>query len=146
MSYQVGVEIVTAVLLCVCAVTDWLYCKIWIPVLVLSVTAALFCLYGSGTGIWGRIACSIIIIIVFWGIRVVTAGQIDRGDGILLGAAILGMEFWEEFLFLFLSFSYAFLFALFLVVFRKKKRNYRIPFAPFVLAGYLTLLILKHSI
>lgn len=146
MSYQVGVEIVTAVLLSVSAVTDWFYQKIWIPVLVIAVPAILYCLYGCGIGIGGRIVVSTIIIIVFWGIHVMTAGQIDIGDGILLGVAILGMELWEGFLFLFFSFSFAFLFALLLVVFRKKRQNDRIPFAPFVLAGYLTLLALKHSI
>ena len=67
----------------------------------------------------------------------VTREDIGYGDGVLVLVMGMSLGFWPSFLSLLLALGISALAGGFLLVFRKVKRNYRIPFAPFLLLGCL---------
>lgn len=146
MDYDMIMKLVLLFVLCICAVTDWLYHQIWIPVFVPFVLTAVFCMVQEQENLLLQMVICLSVVLLFMAISIVTQGQIGKGDGILLGISLLGMEVWAGVTFLFFSFAYAFLFSLFLVVVRRKSKNFRIPLAPFVLLGYGTCLWMEYSI
>lgn len=139
MIYMTVLEVVIYFILGLCTVTDCLYRKIWLPALLLAVPVILFCIVGAEKRIVSHVACGILFGAVFIGMSTLSRRQIEKGDGVLVGVMGLALGIWKGMAFLYLSFFYAFLAAVFLVVVQKKKKTYRMPFAPFALVGYLTM-------
>lgn len=137
MTNQEMVYLIAFFVLIVCAVTDWLSYKIWVPVVLCPAPVMLFLISRSHVSLWKSILASGIVVASFLLFCFVTKEQIGKGDAILLGIATLGMDLWQIFAFLFLSFALAGIFGVFIMVVRKKGRKYKIPFAPFLLAGYI---------
>lgn len=140
MYYKYLLELIICLFLAVCAVTDCFCRKIWMPVLLPAGLASLFCVAGMEGNVVSHLVCGILAGAGFWWISIVTGGQIEKGDGAVLGVMGLALGIWKGVVFLFFSFTYAFFAALILVTVGKKKRSYRMPFVPFALAGYLTVL------
>lgn len=140
-------DIVLQVILCLflgsCTLTDILFQKIWLPVLLLTLPIVFACVEALDGGVVNHILCGILCGAGFVGISVVTGGQIEKGDGMILGIMGLALGLWKSIAFLFFSFMYAFLAAIFCVVVLKKKKSYRMPFVPFAMGGYITLLLLE---
>lgn len=130
----------------ICTISDLLYQRVWMPLVIAIVPYTLLCLYLSEDRILANIACGFAVGGLFYAISVVTEGQIGKADGLLLGVVALALGFWRSLSFLMLCFIYAFAAALVLVtVFRKKKQT-RIPFVPFMLLGYITVLVLEGNL
>lgn len=146
MVYKIGLIITLCLILGVGTVTDCLYRKIWLPLLPPIVVGILVCLHGLGEPIGWSILRGLLWGACFLGMGVVTGGQLEKGDGLILGIMAMALGFWRYMAFLFLSFFFAFVGALFLVVVRKKKRTYKMPLLPFLSAGYLILLLVGGSI
>lgn len=142
MYYKIALEVIVCLFLGVCSITDFLWRKIWLPVLAVGGGAVLFCIAGMDGDLAGHAVCGILYGAGFVGMSILTGGQIEKGDGLVLGVMGLALGLWNSIAFLFLSLCYAFLAALFLVIVRKKNKSYRMPFVPFALAGYLTLLFM----
>lgn len=141
MRYYMILKVLISLVLGICTVTDLLWRKIWLPVLVVPVPMILICIVRLGNKVESHILCGFLCLMFFGGISVVTGGQMEKGDGLVLSVLGLALSLWQYTVVLFFSFSYSFLAALFLVIVRKKKKSYRMPFIPFVMVGYLTLLL-----
>jgi leader peptidase (prepilin peptidase)/N-methyltransferase len=126
----------------ICAVTDLLYRKIWMPVVLFAVPCIVVCLYVTGQWKLSDFVMGFAVCLFFEGMSVLTGGQLGKGDGAVLGMTALALGVWDGLFFLMASFFYAFVAALFLVVFLRKKGKTKIPFVPFVLLGYVTVLLL----
>lgn len=137
MTNQEMVYIIAICILLVCAVTDWLTYEIWTPMLLCPVPVMLFLLQKDGAEIWKNILISMMVVGAFLFFHFFTRGQIGKGDCFLLGFVTIGMEGWQIVMVLFLSFVFAGIFGGLLMIVRKKGRKYQIPFAPFVLVGYV---------
>lgn len=64
-------------------------------------------------------------------------GSIGAGDGMILAASGIFLGFWENLTLLMTALMLAGAAALFLLIIKRKGRNYRMPFVPFLLAAYL---------
>ena len=75
------------------------------------------------------------------GIGFLTREKIGYGDGAIVAVSGIFLGFTENLEMLCIALILLELMALFLIVVRKKGRRYRIPFCPFLLAGYLVILL-----
>lgn len=140
MQYDALLAGIICLVLGACSITDLLWRKIWIPLLLSAVPGIVVCIVGQGSNVEAHIVCGILCMMGFVGISIVTGGQIEKGDGMVLGVLGLALGLQQLIVFLFFSFTYSFLAAFFLAAVKKKKGSYRMPFIPFAMAGYLTLL------
>lgn len=67
--------------------------------------------------------------------------SIGIGDGIMLMVSGIYLGFWENMQLFFSALLLVGVTALFLIVIKKKRRDYRVPFLPFLLVAYLFQLI-----
>lgn len=79
---------------------------------------------------------------IFLGLGKITRQALGYGDGWMLVATGIFLGFSENMFLLLLGFSLAAIFSIGLLIFQKKKKNDAIPFMPFLLAGYIFLLVL----
>lgn len=130
----------------ICSVTDLLYQRVWIPLVIAIIPYTLLCLYFADAGILANVVCGVVVGGLFYVVSIVTEGQIGKADGLLLGVMALALGFWRSLSFLMLCFIYAFVAALVLVVIFHKKKKTRMPFVPFMLLGYITILVLGRNV
>ena len=71
----------------------------------------------------------------------VSKESIGAGDGIMLMVSGIYLGFWENLELFFSALLLVGVLALFLMVVKKKRRDYRVPFLPFLLVAYLFQLI-----
>ena len=144
MTNQEIVYIIAICVLMICAVTDWLSQQIWVPIVVCPVQVMLFLLKGNGIDVWKNIVAYLVVTSAFLFFYFISKGQIGKGDSILFGIVSIGLEWWQILSVLFISFTMAGFFGVYLMVMRKKNRKYRIPLAPFVMAGYVFTLAMGY--
>ena len=70
-----------------------------------------------------------------------TGGKIGAGDGIVFMLTGLYLGAARNILLMCISFALAGLWGMFLLIFRRAKKDCRIPFVPFLFAGYLLMII-----
>lgn len=131
------VYLITICVLIICTITDGCSFEIWIPVVLCPIPLMLFLLYTGGEEIGKSILAGTVITGCFLLLSFATGGQIGKGDCLLLGLSAIGMEWWQIMSVLFVSFLFAGIFGSLLILIRKKSRKYKIPFAPFVMVGYV---------
>ena len=68
-------------------------------------------------------------------------GQVGAGDGVMIVVCGIFLGFWKNLELFFTALMFAALAALCLIIIKKKRRDYRMPFLPFVLAAYLVQLM-----
>lgn len=83
------------------------------------------------------IGIGIVLLLIAW----VSRGSVGAGDGIMLMVSGLFLGFWENIVLFMTALGMVSMAALFLIVIKRKERNYRLPFLPFLLAAYLFWLI-----
>lgn len=86
--------------------------------------------------IWSILAgfsVGLVLLLLAW----ITGGSVGAGDGMMLMVCGIYMGFWENINLLMTALIMAGIIALFMIAVKKKGRNYRLPFVPFVLAAYL---------
>lgn len=132
--------------LCICTYTDMK--KQLIPLII----SAIFCVAGFFLYLFGYTAhqsipdlllsiCSGIILLI---LTIISKSSIGAGDGIMIITTGFFYPFCHNIAILLYSFITMALFALFLIIFKKYSGKYRLPFAPFLLSGFLTYHILFH--
>ncbi|MCI5873364.1 MAG: type IV prepilin peptidase [Clostridiales bacterium] len=77
------------------------------------------------------------LILIAW----ISRGSVGVGDGIMLTVSGIFLGFWENIVLFMTALGMVSMTALCLIVIKRKERNYRLPFLPFLLAAYLFLLI-----
>lgn len=78
-----------------------------------------------------------VVLMISW----VSRGRIGLGDGMVLVISGIFLGFWQNLKLFMMALLLAGIWSLFLLTIKKKGRNYRIPFLPFLLAAYLFILI-----
>lgn len=129
------------ILLLLNSVTDWKIKKVWMPSVWIALPYIIYCLWDMGKPLGMHLLAGIVVGMSVILISVLTEGQIGRGDGAVMGVLMLAMDFWQGVACLFISMVYVFGAAVLCVVFFHRKRDYRIPFVPFLLMGYMTWLV-----
>lgn len=71
----------------------------------------------------------------------ITRGSVGTGDGMILVVTGLYLGAGKNFELFMTSLIYGAVFSLGLLVVGRKKRKYEIPFVPFLLAGYITIMV-----
>lgn len=120
------------------SITDYRRKRIWIYSVWMAVPYFLYCLWEAGRPLGFYLACGVATGLGMILFSILMEGQIGQGDGIIMGIIMLAMGPWGGIACIFCGMVYAFLAAVLLVVFRHKKRDYRMPFVPFLMLGYLT--------
>lgn len=93
---------------------------------------------GEYLSLLGGIAVGVIMIVV----SLLSRGRVGLGDGLMLTVTGIYLGFEKNLVLFVLSQLLTACYALFLLVFRKKKGSYEIPFVPFMLIAYVGLLAL----
>lgn len=78
-----------------------------------------------------------LLLLIAW----IGRGSVGAGDGIMLTVSGLFVGFWGNAVLFMTALGMISVTALFLLVIKRRGRNYRLPFVPFLLAAYLCLLI-----
>ena len=127
--------IVLLVSLFLCAWIDWKTERVSVPLLLLGgMTAVLLHLFAQEESVFYLMTgMSVGIVLLLYSL--VTHESIGYGDGCLFVMTGLFLGFWENLVVL------AGIGAAVLLFFRKKKKNERIPFVPFVFTAYVLLLL-----
>lgn len=71
----------------------------------------------------------------------ITGDSVGIGDGLMLVVSGIFLGFWMNITILMLAFGVVGLVGLYMLVIKKKGRNYRMPFLPYLLAAYLCVLL-----
>lgn len=125
------------VFLGICAVYDGLEREIPLAVVWLGIIAAVVLhIQGlAGDGTFMSAVLSVIPGVMFWLLGFISGEKVGYGDGWLLVMIGLFMGLWKCFLILMIGLVSGSLVVLTLLVFKKVSRDYRLPFAPFLLFG-----------
>ena len=131
------VNIVLFLCIGICTITDILRKTVDIRVLLsFSLILAICCYFEknyniesfvAGIGIGSLLAC----------ISILSKGAVGMGDVCLYSIIICFIGIQKGIFVVFLSIAFAFLAALFLVVVKRKKKDYEMPLVPFVMVAYL---------
>ncbi len=132
--------ILGAVLLC-CGVQDIFGKKIMLWVLVLGAFLMGICIpFCNSPSILDRIGGIGIGVAVIM-ISIATAGKIGLGDGLILCLTGLGLGFWANLELFAIALMIAAIVSIILLIARLADRKKSIPFVPFLLIGYIILML-----
>ena len=101
-----------------------------------SLILAVCCYFEKNYNIESFVA-GIGISILMAGISILSRGAVGMGDVCLYSIIICFIGVQKGIFVIFLSITFAFFAALFLVIVKRKKKDYEMPLVPFVLAAYL---------
>jgi leader peptidase (prepilin peptidase)/N-methyltransferase len=137
--------LIVGVLLLLCAIQDILKKKLYLWMIGLGATVTIacipFCDKLSLANRIGGLAIGLVVILI----SKVTVGKIGMGDGILLCVSGIGLGFWGNLELFGIALFLAAVLSIILLMCRLVDRKKRIPFVPFLFAGYLILFIASRG-
>jgi leader peptidase (prepilin peptidase)/N-methyltransferase len=140
------IKIIMGVLLLLCGIQDMLKKKIFIWAIIVGAVFVGICLpFCDALSIpdrMGGIAVGAGVITI----SKATGGKIGMGDGFLLCVTGLGLGFWGNLELFAIALFFAAVLAIILLIFRLVDRKKSIPFVPFLLLGYVFLVIANNKI
>lgn len=120
-------------LLAFLAVEDWKSKKIpMVPVLLCGILGMVFHLIFKERSIWDILGGLLLGVLLYF-ISVITKGKIGKGDGFLFMVTGVYIGFWNNLILLWLSCVVAGVIGIAIIVWKRKSKNYQMPFVPFVL-------------
>ncbi len=135
------VKIILAVLLLICGIQDIYKRKISLWIIAAGVLLTGICLpFCYNLSLADRIGgCAVGICIIL--LSKITGGKIGAGDGLLLCVTGLGLGLWVNLELFGIALFLAALLSILLLILRLADRQKSIPFVPFLLSGYIILLV-----
>lgn len=132
------VETIILVLgLAVASVQDLRWRKIGLPFLWGMTVLLLVVNYYKNPGRIIYIVCPLFYILLFLAVHWITHGQIGVGDAFVFGMTGAGLGFQKNFTLILLTFFFAFITACFLLICKKKDKNYELPLVPCIFLAYI---------
>lgn len=139
---QVITYIVVGIGLLICTITDIRSKKIYLGVVIpVSLICMILNLITGQLNLL-EIICLIVTGVLFVLIAVISGGQLGLGDVCIYIMTGIGIGSIKNIYLIFISFMIAALGAAYLMFIKKKGRKYRMPLAPYVMAGYIIYLAL----
>lgn len=83
--------------------------------------------------------------VVLYIISILSDEKIGKGDAMLIMVTGIYSGFWNTIIILFAACLLSSVYGIFLLVCKKKEKNFRMPFAPFLLGAYMILLIIEKT-
>ncbi len=143
---ELFIKVIMGVMLLLCGVQDALKKKIFIWIIAVGAILVGVCLPFCDTVAIldkiGGIAIGASVIII----SIATGGKIGMGDGFLLCVTGLGLGFWNNLELFAVALFLAAVISVALLIFRLADRKKSIPFVPFLLLGYVFLIIANTGI
>lgn len=137
------VYIVVGIGLFISTITDIKSKKVYLSVIfTVSIVTFLLNLYMGNIVLYETLGV-IITGLTFFVISFITGGQLGMGDVCIYIMTGIGLGIAGNIYLIFISFFTAAFGALYLVIFKKKKRNYRMPLVPYIMIGYIIYIIDK---
>lgn len=133
---------ILGVCIVICTITDILKREVDIRILVVFSTFLVLCGCIEKSIIFEDLIAGICIGGLFAAVSLLSDGAIGMGDAWIYALIVCFMGFPKGFFVIFLSIVIAFFSALYLVIFKKKKKKYEMPLVPFMFAAYLGCLLL----
>lgn len=138
---EVGMKIVMGAMLFACGIQDIYKKKIALWIVAVGAVFIGICIPFSETfSLWDRIGGMAVGVVVVL-ISIATAGKIGLGDGLILCVTGLGLGFWGNMELFAVSLFAAAVISIILLILRIADRKKSIPFVPFLMAGYIVLLV-----
>lgn len=139
------IRIVLGVLLLFCGVQDLMYKRIYLWMIGVCATAIIACLpFCESLSLTERLGgCALGLGVIL--LSKATGGKIGLGDGILLCITGLSLGFWTNTELFGIALSLAAAVSVLLLLLRLADRKKSIPFVPFLLAGYVILLVVSRG-
>lgn len=82
--------------------------------------------------------------VIFYILSIVTKEKVGKGDALLIGVMGIFLGFAKTLEMIWLASILAGIVGCGLMIIKKKEKNYELPFVPFLLAGYLCILLQGH--
>lgn len=135
------IKIVLGLLLLVCGVQDLLFKRIYLWIIGVCAVVVVACLpFCESLSVTNRlVGCALGLGVVL--LSKATGGKIGMGDGILLCVTGLGLGFWINVEMFGIALSLAAVISIILLILRRGDRKQSIPFVPFLMTGYVIMLI-----
>lgn len=119
------------------AYQDWKEKQINVAILLVAAFCGMVLQAGlqkeSIRSILAGVSVGLVLLLLAW----ITGGSVGAGDGMMFMVCGVYLGFRENMNLLMTALIMAGITALFMIVVKKKGRNYRLPFVPFALAAYL---------
>lgn len=124
--------------------TDMKKKKIWIPLFLVEIPIILGMNYVVGNRDYYYFLACVVEFCAFYGISIITRGQLGKGDAFLFALVGSGMGLLHSVCVIYLSFLLTALFSGIWLVQKKVNRKDTIPMAPFILFSYITVMVVKR--
>ncbi|MGB4659688.1 MAG: hypothetical protein WBI07_10930 [Mobilitalea sp.] len=138
---EIGMKTVIGIMLFACGIQDMYKKKIALWMVAAGAVFIGICVPFSETfSIWDRvggIAVGVGVVLI----SIATAGKIGLGDGLILCVTGLGLGFWGNMELFAVSLFAAAIISIILLILHKADRKKSIPFVPFLMVGYIILII-----
>lgn len=133
-------------LLLFCGIQDTVKKKVYLWIIILGAFIVIACLpFCYSISIADRM-CGLALGLSVVVLSKATGGKIGMGDGMLLCITGLGLGFWSNLELFAIALILAAIVSIFLLMLRLADRKKSIPFIPFLLIGYVTLMLSEYGI
>lgn len=133
-------------LLLFCGIQDTVKKKVYLWIIILGAFIVIACLpFCYSISIADRI-CGLALGLSVVVLSKATGGKIGMGDGMLLCITGLGLGFWSNLELFAIALILAAIVSIFLLMLRLADRKKSIPFIPFLLIGYVILMLSEYGI
>ncbi|HBI72699.1 MAG TPA: hypothetical protein DDY59_05865 [Lachnospiraceae bacterium] len=138
---ETGMKIIIGVLLLLCSIQDVRRKKLSLWVILTGAVLIGICMpFSTSLSLLDRFG-GVIVGVGVIGISLLTGGKIGMGDGLLLCVTGIGLGFWGNMELFAAALAAAAVVSILLLVFRLANRKKSIPFVPFLLFSFLSILV-----
>jgi len=138
---EISIKSIMGVMLLICGVQDIQKKKIYVWMIIVAAVLIGICVpFCNEITLPDRVG-GVVVGVAMILVSLFTAGKLGLGDGILLCATGLGLGFWGNLELLAIALLLAAIVSIVLLILRLADRKKSIPFVPFILLGYVFIII-----